>query len=167
MALSTFPSYLRLISGKPREANARAQITPFPKASATAPISTEGELLERLETIGELAPTAPLSFLVVKVQGVNEANAQDTLETVGGRIRSLARCTDAVGRVGAAAFGIVLQGSGVAAAGAVAARLTHHLNRIAELQPSVCITVTAATGKGMNALALPVAAMDNTEDCCG
>jgi hypothetical protein len=55
----------------------------------------------------------------------------------------------------------------VTAAAAVAARLTHHLNRLEELHPAVCVTVSAATGTGLNAETLPIAAMETFEPCCG
>ncbi|MFN8617269.1 MAG: diguanylate cyclase [Dehalococcoidia bacterium] len=127
-------------------------------------LATRDELLGRLEAIGEIAPDAPLSFLVVNVVGACHGDHDDQLRRIANRMTDLVRGTDLAGRMNGHVFGIVLQGTGVVAAGAVAARLTHHLNRIAELSPSLCITVSAATGTGMNAGTLAVAAM---ETCCG
>ncbi len=130
-------------------------------------MATREELLERLDAAGELAPDAPLSFLVVKVVGACHGEHEDQLRRIANHVTDLVRGTDLVGRMHAHSFGIVLQGTGVVAAGAVAARLTHHLNRIAELSPSLCITVSAATGTGRNAGTLAVAAMETCEPCCG
>ena len=118
--------------------------------------------------MGELAPRAPLSsFLVVKVSGLGHCHGEAALKQVAARGRDLTRATDVVGRLTGTAFGIALQGTGATAAGAVAARLTHHLNRLAELSPSICITVSAASGTGINADTLHIAAMDTFEPCCG
>jgi GGDEF domain-containing protein len=119
---------------------------PFETDPSTG-VATRNALLDRLEAMGQLAPNAPLSFAE--------------------RLRELTRGTDIVGRLTGTTFGIALQGTGVTAAGAVAARLTHHLNRLAELGPAVCVTVSAATGIGLNAETLPVAAMETFEPCCG
>lgn len=169
MATQQFPTYLRLLgptitlspfrSGTAVEAN--REIDP-----ATG-LATRQALLDRLETLGELAPNAPLSFLVVKTSGRGRGDSDAVLRTVAARINELTRSTDMVGRLTGTSFGVVLQGTGVVAAGAVAARLTHHLNRLAELSPSVCITVSAATGVGLNAEMLPIAAMDTCAPCCG
>ena len=117
--------------------------------------------------MGQLAPNAPLSFLVVKVSGLRHADGDVQLRHVAARVRELVRATDTIGRLTGTAFGIALQGTGVTAAGAVAARLTHHLNRMEQLHPAVCVTVSAATGTGVNAETLPIAAMETFEPCCG
>lgn len=169
MTAQQFPSYLRLIG---------PTITLFPFRTSAANddandidpltgLATRQALLDRLETIGELAPRAPLSFLVVKTAGTGRCDSDAALRMVASRIRELTRSTDVVGRFTGTTFGVVLQGTGVVAAGAVAARLTHHLNRLAELSPAICITVSAATGTGINAETLPIAAMDTFEPCCG
>jgi diguanylate cyclase (GGDEF)-like protein len=123
--------------------------------------------LDQLETMGQLAPNAPLSFLVVKVAGLRHTDGDSQLRHVAARVRELVRATDTIGRLTGTAFGVALQGTGVTAAGAVAARLTHHLNRMEELHPAVCVTVSAATGTGVNAETLPIAAMETFEPCCG
>jgi GGDEF domain-containing protein len=138
---------------------------PFETDPSTG-VATRNALLDRLEAMGQLAPNAPLSFVVVRVFGLNRTDAQ-ALRPIADRLRELTRATDMVGRLTGTTFGIALQGTGVTAAGAVAARLTHHLNRLAELGPAVCVTVSAATGIGLNAETLPVAAMETFEPCCG
>lgn len=169
MSVTRFPAYLRLIGPATRQdaiAPAEPKLPAYETDNATG-VATRQALLERLEDMGRLAPRAPLSFLVVKVSGIPQADADDPLKHVATRTRELIRATDIVGRLTGTTFGIALQGTGVTAAGAVAARLTHHLNRIAELSPSICITVSAATGTGVNAETLPIAAMDTAQPCCG
>jgi GGDEF domain-containing protein len=149
------------------ESNATAKAArPMVALDGATGVVTRNALLSRLEEMGELAPTAPLSFVVVKVSGLAQAG-DEALKPIAARVRELIRATDVVGRLTGTTFGVALQGTGATAAGAVAARLAHHLNRIAELHPAVCITVSAATGTGVNAEMLPVAAMDSYEPCCG
>lgn len=114
-----------------------------------------------------LAPSAPLSFLVVQVRGVKDTHDAATLmECAGLRLRELTRATDAVGRFNGTSFGIVLQGTGATAAGAVAARLSFHLNYLlGALSPGADSVVYAATGLGLNSGTLPVAALDHLGDC--
>jgi len=167
MSVQRFPAYLHLLA--PRGADQAREAVPAPPAFETdhaTGVATRHALLDRLEAMGQLAPNAPLSFVVVKVAGLNRGDTK-ALKTIARRLRELTRGTDVVGRLTGTTFGIALQGTGVTAAGAVAARLTHHLNRLAELPPSVCVTVSAATGTGQNADTLPVAAMDTFEPCCG
>ena len=167
MSVSRFPAHLRLIA---TPTNGRGVA---PKAAAPAyetdpvtGVATRHALLDGLEAMGQLAPNAPLSFVVVKVSGLNRTEGK-ALKPIATRIRELTRGTDIIGRLTGTTFGVALQGTGVTAAGAVAARLTHHLNRIAEMSPAVCVSVSAATGTGMNAETLPVAAMETFEPCCG
>lgn len=169
MSVSRFPAYLRILGAASPAENVTpiAAALPATDVDPTTGMTTRQALLERLEAMGELAPHAPLSFLVVKVSGLPAGEDADSLRTIAGRIRELTRGVDVVGRFTGTTFGIALQGTGVTAAGAVAARLGHHLNRIAELSPSICITVSAATGTGVNAEVLPVAAMDTAQPCCG
>ena len=169
MTASRFPAYLRLIGAQtPAEAvRPSAAVMPARETDPVTDMATRTALLEGLEAMGRIAPRAPLSFLVVKVAGLGNSYGDDALRHVAARIRELTRGTDIVGRFTGTTFGIALQGTGVTAASAVAARLTHHLNRIAELSPSMCITVSAATGIGFNAETLPNAAMDTFEPCCG
>ncbi|MGE3074173.1 MAG: diguanylate cyclase [Dehalococcoidia bacterium] len=169
MSVAQFPTYLRIIGAGAafeREHREPTPIRNFDLDPATG-VATRQALLNRTETMGELAPTAPLSFLVVKVAGAKGIDSEDQLRLIASRINELTRGVDIVGRLTGTSFGIALQGAGYTAAGAVAARLTHHLNRMAELSPSICITVSAATGTGVNAETLPLAAMDTCEPCCG
>ena len=165
MSVQRFPAYLRLIgSAAFAETETRRPELPPIELDQTTGVATRQALLEHLEAMGELAPRAPLSFLVVKVTGTD---SEDPLRQVAKRVRELIRGVDVVGRLTGTTFGIALQGAGVTAAGAVAARLTHHLNRLADLSPSICVTVSTATGTGVNAETLPVAAMDTAQPCCG
>lgn len=71
-----------------------------------------------------------------------------------------------MGRFTGASFGIVLQGTGATAAAAVAARLGWRLNQlVAGFRAPVQVAVYAATGTGLNAETLPVAAIETCEDC--
>ncbi|MEO8541291.1 MAG: GGDEF domain-containing protein, partial [bacterium] len=170
MTTNRFPGYLRILGPTMSLVHAsEANVIPMPSRDIdrVSGVATRDALLARLETIGELAPNAPLSFLVVKVAGLALAVQDDQVRLVAGTIRELTRGVDVVGRLAEDVFGIALQGTGVVAAGAVAARLTHHLNRLAELSPSICISVSAATGTGLNAGTLAMAAMDTCEPCCG
>ena len=164
MTANRFHNHLRLLGPGLRLLNPEANVIALPSRPE---IATREALLERLETIGELAPQAPLSFLVVNVIGACAHENADQLRLIARRVRELTRGTDLVGRLDEHSFGVALQGTGLVAAGAVAARLTHHLNRIAELSPAIFITVSAATGTGINARTLPIAAMESTEPCCG
>ena len=167
MSISRFPAHLRLMVAPAFENGAPAKTArPMVALDGATGVVTRTALLARLEEMGELAPTAPLSFVVVKVSGLAQAG-EDALQPIAARVRELIRATDVVGRLTGTTFGVALQGTGATAAGAVAARLTHHLNRISELHPAVCITVSAATGTGLNAEVLPAAAMDSYEPCCG
>ncbi len=127
------------------------------------------ELFKTTERIGGLAPNAPLSFLAINVDGLGDYSpdeAQLLMRLVAGRVRSLMRATDAVGRMGGASFGVVLQGTGVTAAGAVAARLSHHLSHVVHgVDGSLHVRVSAATGVGLNWDTLPVAATESLPDC--
>ena len=170
MAVTRFPAHLRLIGsnfGAPKEASNVLKERPAYETDPATGVATRQALLEALETMGQLAPRAPLSFVVVKVSGLAHCDSGDPLRQVAGRVQELVRATDVIGRLTGTSFGIALQGTGVTAAGAVAARLTHHLNRMADLHPAICITVSAATGTGVNAETLPIAAMETYEPCCG
>jgi GGDEF domain-containing protein len=140
--------------------------------TASAPIVSRRELLDRLETIGELAPHAPLSFLLVRVEGLDAVSAtayspRQIMGMIGMRIIALTRPTDTVGEFAGNAFGIVLQGAGATAAAAVASRVTFHLAQLRDgLGIETNAVVYAATGNGLNAELLPVAAIDSLDDCC-
>jgi diguanylate cyclase (GGDEF)-like protein len=179
MALSRFPAHLTLIGRADATGNlaerrddAGAPPIPFPAArssfDALCRVASRRALLARLETVGELAPNAPLSFLVVKVDGLrafNESAGREAgdgaLKTVAAEIRELIRATDLAGRLSGATFGIVLQGTGATAASAVAARLSHRLNQLLGAASPVGVRVSAATGLGLHFETLPVAAMDS------
>ncbi len=123
------------------------------------------ELLERAESIGNLAPDASLSFVAVRLRlaGAEPHAPLDaaTEAAIGSHILRMTRPTDTVGRLGPRAYGIVLQGTGQVAAAAVAARLAHHLNQLVAARLSgVVADVYTATGTGVNAKMLPVAAAE-------
>ena len=149
---------------------------PFPTAAAftrdsLCDVASQRGLLDRLELVGEIAPTAPLSFVVIKIDGLPALNeiagweaGDSVLCSIADEVRSITRPTDLVGRLSGTTFGLVLQGTGATAAAAVQARLNFRLSRLPVLTPPLGIRVSAATGTGMNANILPVAAMDSFED---
>ncbi len=128
--------------------------------------ATREALLARLEMVGSLAPAMPLSFVAVHLEG-GESERAELLRAVAGRVRELTRPTDAVGRLDHETIGVVLQGTGATAAGPVAARLAHHLNHMAGAPRGFSVTVSAATGTGVNAATLPAAALDSFAGACG
>jgi GGDEF domain-containing protein len=145
----------------------RAQAANGPASQATAVLDA-ADLEDTIERIGSLAPNAPLSFLVVRVDDLTPLGgdeAQLLMRLVSGRLRSLVRATDMVGRMGSASFGVLLQGTGTTAAGAVAARLSHHLSQVVRAANSaLSVRVSAATGTGVNWNTLPVAACEGLPD---
>ncbi|MFN0146783.1 MAG: hypothetical protein ACKVT1_09745 [Dehalococcoidia bacterium] len=167
MAIVQLPANLTLL--RPRN-GFRGHVRQRP--TALAPIVSRRELLERLETIGELAPHAPLSFLLVRVEGLDEVSAtpfspRQIMGMIGMRIIALTRPTDTVGEYAGNSFGIVLQGAGATAAAAVASRVSFHLAQLRDgLGIETKALVYAATGNGLNAELLPVAAIDSLDDCC-
>ncbi len=181
MALSRFPAYLTLI--RHGEAPARAATRDEPPIAAPeglrpwqrdhlCGVATRQALLDRLEAIGELAPAAPLSFVMVRVEGLARLNRENGVEdgdavlrAVAGIIRRYTRATDTVGRLSGASFGIILQGTGPTGAGAAAARLSHHLGQLHAGTTRVEAHVTVASGRGINAEVLPAAAADALGDC--
>lgn len=173
MAVSRFPSHLRLI-GTTTPAHAPGVATPTRIHPERLPDSerdrltgtaTREALLARLEMIGGLAPAMPLSFLAVHVEA--DEPAEHLLKAVARRLRELIRATDALGRLDESTFGVVLQGTGVTAAGAVAARLAHHLNRLPGAPRDFAVAVAAATGTGLNGGTLPEAALETfAAGCC-
>ncbi|MCC6420521.1 MAG: diguanylate cyclase [Gemmataceae bacterium] len=155
------PSNLTLL--RPATTGDRA---PAPAPPRLPRLLSRAEVFERLETVGVLAPRAPLSFLVVRVDRAGAAH-QLLLQAMTRRIQELIRPTDTLGQFTGSSFAVVLQGTGATAAGAVAARLTHHLNQLAaSLSSGARVEVYAATGTGLNADTLPVAALDSLDDCC-
>jgi diguanylate cyclase (GGDEF)-like protein len=182
MAVSRQHAYLRLVTPFAREAGGAqaAQTAPLVASAVrsrfrTDPlcgVATRQVLLDRLETLGQLAPHAPLSFLVVKLHGLAAINHElgfregdCALQAVAECVAEFTRATDVVGRLAGSTFGVVLQGSGATAAGAVAARLTHHLAQLQANSRALRVTVSAATGTGLNAPMLPHAAADSLGTC--
>lgn len=180
MALSHFPARMSLV-GRAGAAAGIARPAPEP-APAAGPgwkprsldtlcgVASRPALLQRLDTVGLLAPTAPLSFLVVKVEDLATLNREAgprvgdaALREVASLVRAYTRATDSVGRLTGASFGVVLQGTGAVGAGAVAARLGHYLSQLYVDGHRVITTVAVATGKGINAEVLPAAAADAIE----
>lgn len=133
------------------------------------------ELLHHLDAVGELAPRAPLSFLVVRISGLEEVEAERgdvgvrfVARAVGESLNELCRGTDIAGELGQGTFGVILQGAGATAAAATAARLTHHLNRLPFLPPVCAVIVGTATGTGNHGRRLAWAALESFEvDCAG
>jgi GGDEF domain-containing protein len=138
-------------------------------SGARSSVLDRRQLFETVERVGRVAPRAPLSFLVVVVDGLAELPRQEselTAHLVAGRITSLTRAVDTVGRMGDAAFGVLLQGTGATAAGAVAARLSYHVSQALHgLNAELGVRVSAATGTGANWATLPVAAAPTLPDC--
>ena len=166
LAAPAMPRRLRVVAPWPGQPNRKSR----PKLDPCG-VASKATLFERLETIGELAPEAPLSFLVVRVHGMGDGvalsdDAHDRLTSVARLTQKLTRPTDFVGRLGPTSFGVVLQGTGSGSAGAIASRLGHQLRALAPCRPPLSVTVSAASGTGCNALTLPRAAMDGLEDCC-
>jgi GGDEF domain-containing protein len=129
-------------------------------------VATRQALIERLHTVGDVAPSAPLSLVAVEVTGLSDLDdptgeeGSEILAAVGIRIAELTRPLDLVGRLTGTSFGVLLQGAGAVAGAAVAARLQHHLETFTALRAPLDVVVTVATGTGESASALPVAALD-------
>jgi GGDEF domain-containing protein len=176
MSISRIPSHLTLVPAPialwpsaPAPTRIHPEVLPASEQDPETGVATRRALVERLAMMGDLAPRAPLSFLVVHVEAAREdaETAAPPFAAVATRIRELTRATDCIGRLRDGSFGVVLQGTGVTAAGAVAARLSHHLNRLPDVTPRYAVSISAATGTGANALTLPSAAMDAFEPGCG
>lgn len=172
MNTQPFPANLRLIgtrlASRPVPLTGyRAHAGDGPASQASAVLDAE-DLEDTIQRIGGLAPNAPLSFLVVRVDDLvplGRDEAQLLMRLVAGRLRSLVRATDMVGAMGSASFGVLLQGTGATAAGAVAARLSHHLSQVVRnANSALSVRVTAATGTGVNWNTLPVAACEGLPD---
>jgi hypothetical protein len=172
MTLAPSPAHLTLLSQEGVTAlfQERHDVPPRRRANAEHPrrIVARETLLKRLCLIGSLAPTAQLSFVVARVQGLDALAwqpAAESLQTFADRVMGLTRATDVVGRYTDSSFGVVLQGTGPSAASAVAARLQYHLGQLAEATRPLSVVVAVATGTGVNARALPEAVLDSLRDC--
>ena len=181
MTLAHLPAHLRLIGPArgPAEAACRETRTRAERLFGSferdplCQVATRQALFEHLERVGALAPSSPLSMVVVKVNGLVALNrdrgwrvGDELLQEIAGRIRSFTRATDLVGRLTGSSFGLILQGTGATAAGAVASRLEFQLHRPSIVPPPTGVLVSVATGTGINAEMLPMAALDSLGECC-
>ncbi len=169
MATIAFPQNLSLL--RPQLGREPLSIPAGRVLRRRARVVSRRELIDRVETVGSLAPDASLSFLAVRLRpadGEAEGSHDDVMEAViGHHILRMTRPTDTVGRLGPRTYGIVLQGTGQVAAAAVAARLAHHLNQLVAARVSSLVAdVYTATGTGANATMLPVAASECDYDDC-
>lgn len=169
MTVSQIPAYLRLASsedaGFAPSAPPPFQLSAYSKRTR---LLSQSQLAQRLALVGELALSAPLSFVAVEVFGLEGApveKCETVLNEVAGEILRLTRATDAAGRLGLDGFGIVLQGTGATAAAAVAARLSFHANRLESVTWPIEVRASAASGTGKNAAVLITAARDSLGDC--
>src|SRR3972149_5915573 len=101
MAVTRFPSQLRLIgAGQSLIATVAAptrihpEVLPDSDCDHLTGTATRAALLGRLEMVGSLAPSMPLSFLAVHVEA--DALAAPMLRAVSECLRDLIRATDAV-----------------------------------------------------------------------
>jgi GGDEF domain-containing protein len=168
MEAARFPAYLRLVA---RQDDGEATAAGAP---ARRRLLSRVELMQALDAMPVLAPRAPLSFLAVKVDGIDAVEAERgdigvrlVSRGVGEALARLCRGTDIPGELDPGTFGVLLQGSGATAAAAVAARLTHHLNRLAFLPGTCAISVGAATGTGSHGRRLARAALETFDGVCG
>jgi GGDEF domain-containing protein len=167
MEAARFPVYLQPV---PRQA---AETLAAPTAPARRLLSRV-ELLRHLDAQADIAPRAPLSFLAVRVTGLDdvleqrgEVGVRFVNRGVGEALLGLCRGTDIPGELGEVTFGLILQGAGATAAAAAAARVQHHLNRLAFLPAGCAVLVGAATGTGSHGRRLAWAALDVVDgDCC-
>jgi hypothetical protein len=148
-----------------------AGVAPAAQAPAGRRLLSEGALLARLDALGNIAPAAPLSFLIVRVLNGGLAPAGSSLAARHGRmveerLAGLLRPTDIAGRMEGGTFGVVLQGAGPARASATAAKLRHGLRGLRTASGPVLAEVTAASGMGANGRTLAAAASEPLDDCC-
>lgn len=158
---------------------ADSRIIPFPERRRAQPV-TEGtydegqdgagitasaiELRAKLAAIGGMAPTAPLSFLVVRVMVDQQVASRRALDQAIATIAGVLAPTDVVGPLEPGCAGVVLQGRGSSTASRLGARIAHELRELPALHRSD-ITVAAASGTGVNARVLPVAASYSFPGC--
>lgn len=169
MEAARFPAYLQPLDDREGEARAGKPVRTARRLLARV------ELLHHLDAVAGLSGSAPLSFLAVKIGGLDEVERERgdvgvrfVVRGVGEALNGLCRGTDIAGELGPSSFGVILQGAGATAAAATAARLTHHLNRLAFLPPCCTVLVGAATGTGIHGRRLAWAALETFEaECCG
>jgi diguanylate cyclase (GGDEF)-like protein len=173
MAATRTPAYLTLMPDRLERRSEPGEPIPFPTAAAftrdsLCDVASQRGVLDRLALVGDIAPNAPLSFVVVKLDGLAELNTSAGREAgdvalcaIADEVRSITRPTDLVGRFSGTTFGIVLQGAGATAAAAVQARLNFRLSRLPVMSPPLAVRVSAATGTGVNSAVLPAAALDS------
>jgi GGDEF domain-containing protein len=129
-------------------------------------VATRNALLERLTLLEAIAPSSPVSFLLVLVDGLTELEQVDAMNTsvvtaeVAAALSRLTTPMDLVGRFENATFGIVLQGRGAGSAALMSARIHHHLNALPIVRFPVEVRVAVATGTGDNHKLLITAATD-------
>lgn len=134
--------------------------------SGQAAVATRSALVQRLSLLAAIAPAAPVSFLLVKIEGLSSLERLDPSGTpaivreVAAALSRLADPTDLVGWVQDATFGVVLQGRTAGSAALTSARISHHLNLLPVMRHPARARVAAATGTGASAGALLAAATD-------
>ncbi|MDZ7728487.1 MAG: hypothetical protein U5Q44_10045 [Dehalococcoidia bacterium] len=94
----------------------------------------------------------------------DDAAGRRTLRAAMQTIARLLGPTDVVGPLEPGCAGVVLQGRGPSTASRLGARIAHELRNVQSLQ-SKDITVAAASGTGVNARTLPVAASYSFPGC--
>lgn len=139
---------------------------------ATTGVLSHQELEEQLVKLGEMQPQAPLSFLAVEVHGLGELalsdwrRPSDIVDIMAHNVRSDTRVTDFVGRLGGSTIGVILQGTNSKQSSIIAERLRSRLARLSHTAPPIQITVSAASGRGINASVLPSAALSPLGESC-
>jgi len=129
-------------------------------------VATRNALLERLALLESIAPAAPLSLLLVRVEGLGDLEQPGPLDApvvvaeVASALSRLTAPTDLVGRFESATFGVVLQGRGAGSAALMSARVCHHLNALPILRFPVEVRAGVATGTGATQRMLVTAAAD-------
>ena len=147
------------------------ELVNFAGRAATGVLSHR-ELEDKLATLGDMQPQAPLSFLAVELHGLSELELSDwrrpsdIVDILAHNLRGEIRVTDFVGRLGGSTIGVILQGSNSEHAGRIVERLRMRLARLSHTAPPIEVTVSAASGRGINAQVLPNAAMSPLGETC-
>ena len=138
---------------------------------ASIGVPSHHELEEKLAELRVVQPQAPLSFLAIQVHGLNELKLRDwrrpsdIVNILAHNVRCETRVTDFVGRLDGSAIGVILQGSGHEQCTAIAERLRISLARLSHTAPPIDVTVSAASGRGINAHVLPKAVLSPLGEC--